>query len=89
MEMQGLALRGAFEHPHRRSKDTTTKSSGASAASCSASIASPSAHCANRFEPVPPAVYMRWLLGWQHLAPQTQLAGEEGVLEALSQTRRL
>jgi hypothetical protein len=26
---------------------------------------------------------MRWLLGWQHLAPQTQLAGEEGVLQAL------
>jgi len=24
---------------------------------------------------------MRWLLGWQHLAPQTQLSGEEGVLE--------
>ena len=28
---------------------------------------------------------MRWLLRWQHLAPQTQLAGEEGVLEALLQ----
>ncbi len=28
---------------------------------------------------------MRWLLNWQHLAPQTQLSGEEGVLEALQQ----
>jgi ATP-dependent Lhr-like helicase len=28
---------------------------------------------------------MRWLLMWQHLAPRTQLAGEEGVLAALSQ----
>ncbi len=36
-------------------------------------------------EPVSPAVYMRWLLQWQHLAPQTQLTGEDGVLEALSQ----
>ncbi len=36
-------------------------------------------------EAVPPAVYLQWLLGWQHLAPQTQLTGEEGVLEALSQ----
>ncbi len=36
-------------------------------------------------EPVAPAVYMRWLLGWQHLAPQTQLAGEEGVLAVLDQ----
>ena len=36
-------------------------------------------------EAVSPAVYMRWLLNWQHLAPQTQLSGEEGVLEALQQ----
>ena len=36
-------------------------------------------------EPVAPAVYMRWVLGWQHVAPQTQLAGEEGVLQALLQ----
>jgi ATP-dependent Lhr-like helicase len=28
---------------------------------------------------------MRWLLSWQHLAPQTQLSGEEGVLAALHQ----
>jgi ATP-dependent Lhr-like helicase len=28
---------------------------------------------------------MRWLLQWQHLAPQTQLSGEEGVLETLRQ----
>lgn len=34
-------------------------------------------------EPVTPAVYMQWLLGWQHLAPRTQLTGEAGVLEAL------
>lgn len=38
-----------------------------------------------QIEPVTPAVYMRWLLNWQHLAPQTQLSGEEGVLEALQQ----
>ena len=31
-----------------------------------------------------PQVFMRWLLTWQHLAPQTQLAGEEGLLEVLS-----
>ena len=36
-------------------------------------------------EPVAPAVYMHWLLGWQHVAPQTQLAGEEGVMAALQQ----
>jgi len=35
-------------------------------------------------EPVSPAVFMSWLLGWQHLAPQTQLAGEEGLLDVLN-----
>ena len=34
-------------------------------------------------EPIPPATYFRWLLSWQHLAPQTQLTGEDGLLEAL------
>jgi ATP-dependent Lhr-like helicase len=34
-------------------------------------------------EPVTPAVYMQWLLGWQHVAPQTRLSGEQGLLEAL------
>ena len=37
-------------------------------------------------EPVAPAVYMQWLLGWQHVAPQTQLCGEQGLLEALRGT---
>ncbi len=36
-----------------------------------------------QIEPVAPAQYMDWLLRWQHLAPQTQLTGEEGVLDAL------
>jgi ATP-dependent Lhr-like helicase len=39
-----------------------------------------------QIEPVAPAHYMNWLLRWQHLAPQTQLTGEEGVLEALRKT---
>ncbi len=34
-------------------------------------------------EPVTPALYMQWLLGWQHVMPQTQLTGEAGLLEAL------
>jgi ATP-dependent helicase Lhr and Lhr-like helicase len=36
-----------------------------------------------QIEPVTPAVYMRWLLHWQHIAAQTQLAGEQGVLAAI------
>ncbi len=34
-------------------------------------------------EPVTPAVYMHFLLDWQHLGAQRQLAGEHGLLEAI------
>ena len=34
-------------------------------------------------EPVTPAVYMRFVLDWQHLGAQRQLTGEQGVLEAV------
>ncbi|WP_446741667.1 DEAD/DEAH box helicase [Silvibacterium acidisoli] len=34
-------------------------------------------------EPVTPNVYMRFLLDWQHLGPQRQLTGEQGVIEAI------
>jgi hypothetical protein len=36
-------------------------------------------------EPVTAAQFMRWLLRWQHVAPQTQLSGERGLLEAVRQ----
>ena len=82
MEMQGLLLRGAFEHvateePHEIEW-------------CERRILQRIHRLAigtlrKQIEPVTPALYMRWLLGWQHLAPQTQLAGEEGLLQALSQ----
>ena len=36
-------------------------------------------------EPVTAAQYMRWLLRWQHVTPQSQLTGERGLLEALRQ----
>lgn len=35
-------------------------------------------------EPVSPSAFMLWLLGWQHLAPQSQVSGEDGLLEAIS-----
>jgi ATP-dependent helicase Lhr and Lhr-like helicase len=36
-------------------------------------------------EPVTAAQFMRWLLRWQHIAPQSQLSGERGLLEAVRQ----
>jgi ATP-dependent Lhr-like helicase len=38
-----------------------------------------------QIEPVTQAQFMRWLLRWQHVAPQTQVGGERGVLEILRQ----
>lgn len=38
-----------------------------------------------QIEPVMAADYMHWLLGWQHVAPGAQTAGERGLLEVLSQ----
>src|SRR5207302_67108 len=38
-----------------------------------------------QIEPVTPAEFMRWLFGWQHVGPGTQLLGERGTLEALRQ----
>jgi ATP-dependent Lhr-like helicase len=36
-------------------------------------------------EPVTAAVFMRWLLDWQHVSPGTQTRGERGTLEVLRQ----
>jgi ATP-dependent Lhr-like helicase len=37
-----------------------------------------------RIESIAPSEFMRWLLGWQHLAPQSQVSGEDGLLEAIA-----
>ena len=82
MEMQGLLMRGAFEYPateephdiewcERRIMQRIHRLTLATAR--------------KQVEAVTPAIYMRWLLNWQHLAPQSQLAGEEGLLEVLHQ----
>ena len=82
MEMQGLLMRGAFEHP------ATTEDHDIEW--CERRILQrihrrTMSTLRKQIEAVSPAVYMRWLLNWQHLAPQTQLSGEEGVLDALHQ----
>jgi ATP-dependent Lhr-like helicase len=82
MEVQGLLMRGSFERPatevdheiewcERRILQRIHK--------LTIGI------LRKEIEPVAPAAFMRWLLCWQHLAAQTQLAGEEGLLEALAQ----
>jgi ATP-dependent Lhr-like helicase len=82
MEMQGLLMRGTFEYPATNEDHEIEW--------CERRILQrihrrTLSTLRKQIEPVTPAVYMRWLLTWQHLAPQTQLTGEEGVLEALHQ----
>jgi ATP-dependent Lhr-like helicase len=36
-------------------------------------------------EPVTPEQFMHWLLKWQHVAPSTQVRGEQGLLEIINQ----
>jgi ATP-dependent Lhr-like helicase len=82
MELQGLALRGVFEHapttdPHAEEW-------------CERRILQRIHRLTlgtlrKQIEPVTPAIFMRWLLDWHHLAPDTQLTGEEGVLAAIEQ----
>ena len=89
MEMQGLLMRGAFEYPALR-EPSAKGNPDHEIEWCERRILQrihrrTVATLRKQIEPVTPAVYMRWLLQWQHLAPQTQLSGEEGVLDALRQ----
>ncbi len=81
-ELQGLVMRGAFEAP--------TPPADHDIEWCDRRLLQrihrlTLSTLRKRIEPVAPAAYMRWLLGWQHLAPNTQLTGEDGLLQALSQ----
>ena len=80
--MQGLLMRGAFEAPATLEDHEIEW--------CERRILQrihwlTLSTARKQIEAVPPAVYMRWLFNWQHLTPQSQLGGEEGVLEALRQ----
>jgi ATP-dependent Lhr-like helicase len=101
MEMQGLLMRGVFERPIPAVQDSAASHASEKRLEnvtnsdhhiewCERRILQrihrlTLATARKQIEPVPPSVYMRWLLGWQHLAPQMQLSGEEGVLAALHQ----
>jgi len=88
MEMQGLLMRGAFEYT--APVPSAEKNIDHDIEWCERRILQrihrrTMSTLRKQIEAVTPAAYMRWLLNWQHLAPQTQLSGEEGVLEVLHQ----
>jgi len=82
MELQGLALRGVYEHPPTTDPHAEEW--------CERRILQRIHRLTlgtlrKQIEPVTPAIFMRWLLDWHHLAPDTQLTGEEAVLAAIEQ----
>jgi len=82
MEMQGLAMRGIFEHPATEEHHAIEW--------CERRILQRIHRLTlgtlrKQVEPVAPNIFMRWLFDWHHLAPATQLEGEEGVLAAIEQ----
>jgi len=94
LEMQGLLMRGAFEHAAigqpPANQTTTAENPDYQVEWCERRILQrihrlTLSTLRKQVEPVTPAVYMRWLLNWQHLAPQSQLAGEEGLFQVLHQ----
>jgi ATP-dependent Lhr-like helicase len=84
MEMQGLALRGVFEYP-KPAADATIEIEWCERRILQRIHRLTLGTLRKQIEPVTPAIFMRWLLDWHHLAPETQLTGEEGVLAAIEQ----
>jgi ATP-dependent Lhr-like helicase len=84
LEMQGTILRGTFENV------TTSVSTDFDIEWCERRLLQRIHRLTigtlrKQIEPASASVYMQWVLGWQHLAPQSQLSGGQGVLQALAQ----
>jgi ATP-dependent Lhr-like helicase len=84
MEMQGLALRGVFEHA-KPADDAPHEIEWCERRILQRIHRLTLGTLRKQVEPATPAIFMRWLLDWHHLAPTTQLTGEEGVLAAIEQ----
>ncbi len=83
MEMSGSALRGNFTGQASGSEPETTEW-------CDRRLLArihqlTVATLRKQVEPVTAAQFMRWLLRWQHVSPNSQLGGERGLLEVLRQ----
>ena len=86
MELQGLALRGVFEHPPTTDPHAEEW--------CERRILQRIHRLTlgtlrKQIEPATPALFMRWLLDWHHVAPHSETqpkpTGEEAVLAAIEQ----
>ncbi len=83
LESTGTILRGVFEGRHGRESVPDTEIEWCERRILQRIHRRTLATLRKQIEPVTPAVYMRFLLDWQHLGEQRQLGGEQGLLEAL------
>ena len=84
MEMQGLAMRGVYERA-RPAEDVPFDTEWCERRILQRIHRLTLSGLRRSVEPVSPAVFNRWLQDWHHVAPESQLNGEEGVLAALEQ----
>jgi ATP-dependent Lhr-like helicase len=85
MEMQGLAMRGVFEYP-KPADDQPFAIEWCERRVLQRIHRLTLGTLRKQVEPVSPAVFMRWLLDWHHLTPETtKPTGEEAVLAAIEQ----
>jgi ATP-dependent Lhr-like helicase len=84
MEMQGLAMRGVFEFA-KPADDAPLEIEWCERRILQRIHRLTLGTLRKQVEPVTPNIFMRWLLNWHHVAPGTQLTGEEAVLAAVEQ----
>ncbi|HEY5255758.1 MAG TPA: DEAD/DEAH box helicase, partial [Acidobacteriaceae bacterium] len=85
LEMQGTVLRGTFENATTTARPTDFDIEWCERRLLQRMHRLTIGNLRKQIEPASSAVYMQWVLAWQHLAPQSQLSGEQGVLQVLSQ----
>ena len=79
LEGTGAVLRGRFSDPHSRDMEWCDRRLLARIHRLTVG------KLRKEIESVSAAQFMRWLLRWQHLTPETQLFGQRGTLEVLRQ----
>jgi ATP-dependent Lhr-like helicase len=79
LEGTGAVLRGRFSDPHSRDMEWCERRLLARIHRLTVG------KLRKEIESVSAAQFMRWLLRWQHLTPETQLFGQHGTLEVLRQ----
>ena len=84
MELQGLAMRGVFEGT-KPAEESPHEIEWCERRILQRIHRLTLGTLRKQIEAVAPNVFMRWLLDFHHVAPETQLTGEEGVLAAIEQ----